>query len=115
GVKYVMIFEGVNDIGNGGSDSGSANRIADQLISAFTQIARDSKAAGLKVFAATITALGNGYSGGSRESARQKVNNWILTSGTFDAVIDFDKILRNPNSPSQLNQRYNGGDGLHPN
>src|SRR5690606_36211017 len=58
GVKYVMIFEGVNDIGNGGSDAGSQQRIGDQLISASTQISRDAKAKGLLVFAPTITPLG---------------------------------------------------------
>lgn len=115
GVKYVMIFEGVNDIGNGGTDAGTQQRIGDQLISAYQQIARDSKAKGYKVFGATITALGSTYSGGSRDSARQRVNNWILSNGTFDAAIDFDQFIRNPSSPSQLAQQYNSGDGLHPN
>ncbi|RPA79865.1 SGNH hydrolase [Ascobolus immersus RN42] len=118
GVKYVMIFEGVNDIGNGGTDSGSQQRIGDQLISAFTQISRDAKAKGLKVFAATITPLGTGYTGGSREQTRQRVNQWILqqAGGIFDAVIDFDKIVRDPSNASKLARAYDGsGDGLHPN
>ena len=115
GAKYVLIFEGVNDIGTVGSDAGSQQSIGDQMIRAFTQIAADAKAKGLKTFGATVTALGSGYSGGSREQTRQRVNRWIMTSGTFDVVIDFDKILRDPANPSQLAAQYDGGDGLHPN
>lgn len=116
GVKWVMIFEGVNDIGNGGQDQGSQQRIGDQLINAFRQIVTDAKAKGMYTIGTTITPLGTGYSGGARESTRQRVNQWILTSGTFDAVVDFDKIVRNPSNPAQLNRSYDGsGDGLHPN
>lgn len=96
-------------------DAGSQQQVGDQLISAFKQIVADAKKAGLKTFGATITALGSGYSGGSREQTRQRVNNWILTSGTFDVVIDFDKLLRNQGAPAQLAAQYDSGDGLHPN
>jgi lysophospholipase L1-like esterase len=115
GVKYVMIYEGVNDIGGGGTDAGSQNRIGDQLIAAFKQIAADCKAAGLKVFGATITPFagqGQSYSDPTREQTRQKVNQWILTSGTFDAVVDFAGII---GSGDKLKAAFNGGDHLHPN
>jgi lysophospholipase L1-like esterase len=120
GVKYVMIFEGVNDIGGGGTDQGTQTQIGDRLIAAFKQIAADCKKAGITVFAATITPFSSpgsqqSYSNPVREATRQKVNNWILTSGTFDAVVDFDKILHNPSTVSQLAPNYNGGDYLHPN
>ncbi|KAF9524669.1 SGNH hydrolase-type esterase domain-containing protein [Crepidotus variabilis] len=116
GVKWVMIFEGVNDIGTGATGSGTQNQIANQLISAFTQIAKDAKSLGLPIFAATITPFGSSqYGDTSREAARQTVNKWILTSGTFDAVIDFDKFIRNPSNPAQLASQYNSGDYLHPN
>ena len=119
GVKYVMIYEGVNDIGGGGTDTGTQARIGDQLKSAFQQIARDAKAAGYKVFAATITPFGgNGqsYSNPNREATRQKVNKWILSNGgTFDGTIDFAKSVADPNMPSQLASKYDGGDHLHPN
>src|SRR3954467_2588592 len=63
GVKYVMIFEGVNDIGGGGTDSGSQNGIASRLIDAFKQITKDCKAAGYKTIGGTITPFGgNGQS-----------------------------------------------------
>lgn len=118
GVKYIMIFEGVNDIGSAGTDQGTQTQIGNQLISAFTQIASDSHKAGIPIFAATITPFsgtGQSYSNPIREATRQKVNTWIKTGGAFDAVIDFDQILHDPSNPSQLASKYNGGDYLHPN
>ena len=109
GVKYVMIFEGVNDIGNGGGDpSGS-------LINAFKQIITECKAAGIKVFGATITPFGgNSYASGGHEQARKKVNDWILTGGAFDATVDFAKLLANPSKPDSLASQYDSNDHLHP-
>lgn len=123
GVKYVMIFEGVNDIGSAGADQSTQTQIGNNLIAAFTKIATDAHKAGLLVFAATITPFcapgfstaKQSYSSSVREATRQKVNTWITTSGTFDAVIDFDKILHDPSAVSQLASKYNGGDYLHPN
>ncbi|RDL40069.1 SGNH hydrolase [Venustampulla echinocandica] len=119
GVKYLCIFEGVNDIGGGGTDSGTQTRIGDSLIAAFKQIAADAKKAGIITIGATITPFGgNGqsYSNPTREATRQKVNKWILNSGgVFDATVDFDKAVRDPNQASQLASKYDGGDHLHPN
>jgi lysophospholipase L1-like esterase len=118
GVKYVMIFEGVNDIGGAATDSATQETIGNQLISAYKQIVADCKAAGIKVFAATITPFGGSgqaYSDPTREQTRLKVNDWIRTSGTFDAVVDFSKIIGDPNIASQLAPQYDGGDHLHPN
>ncbi|CAK7215988.1 hypothetical protein SBRCBS47491_002678 [Sporothrix bragantina] len=107
GVKYVFIFEGVNDIG--------ANANADSIISAFKTIIADCKAAGLKVYGATITPFGgNSYASSSHEAARKKVNDWILTSGAYDGTVDFAKLLADPSSPDKLLSKYNSGDGLHP-
>ncbi|KAF2663489.1 SGNH hydrolase [Microthyrium microscopicum] len=104
GVKWVLVFEGVNDIGASGS--------AEQLISAFTTIVKDCKAAGLKVFGATIPPFkGNSYSSSAHEATREKVNHWILTSKTYDAVVDFSKMISQGDA---LGSRYNSGDGLHP-
>lgn len=116
GVKYVLIFEGVNDIGGGGNDQGTQSRLADQLISSFKTIAADAKKAGMTVFAATITPFsGNGqsYSGAAREAARVKVNNWIMSSGgVLDGFVDFAKLVGNGQS---LQSKFDGGDHLHPN
>jgi len=121
GVGYVMIFEGVNDIGGAGIDQVTQTTIGNNLIVALTQIAAACKKANIPVFAATITPFcapstsQQAYSSIVREATRQKVNNWILTSGTFDAVVDFDKVLHDPSNVAQLASKYNGGDYLHPN
>jgi lysophospholipase L1-like esterase len=119
GTKWVMVFEGVNDIGSAGTSSQVQQQIGDQLIRAFTQIAGDAKKAGLITIGATITPFsgsGQSYSDPTREKTRQRVNQWIQTSGTFDHVVDFAKVVANPNTPSQLDSKYDGsGDHLHPN
>ncbi|KAM7185531.1 SGNH hydrolase-type esterase domain containing protein [Rhypophila sp. PSN 637] len=122
GVKYVLIFEGVNDIGSGGTDSGSQNSIGNRIIEAYKTIASDCRAAGFKVFGATITPFGgNGqsYSNPTREQTRVKVNNWILQNAgpgkAFDAAVDFAKMIGDSGAPSQLGRAYDGGDHLHPN
>ncbi|KAK3325973.1 SGNH hydrolase-type esterase domain-containing protein [Apodospora peruviana] len=120
GVKYVLIFEGVNDIGGGGTDSGSQNGIGSRLQDAFKQIANDCKAAGIKVFAASITPFGGSgqsYSNPTREQTRVKVNNWIKSNvGTlFDGFVDLSKAIGDAGNPSQMAKTYDGGDHLHPN
>ncbi|KAH8201443.1 hypothetical protein TruAng_004367 [Truncatella angustata] len=120
GVKYALIFEGVNDIGGGSTDSSTQTRIGDQLISSFKQIASDAHKAGITVFGATITPFGgNGqsYSNPTREATRQRVNKWILSGGdgSFDATVDFSKILANSGNAANLASQYDSGDHLHPN
>ncbi|KAI1118691.1 SGNH hydrolase-type esterase domain-containing protein [Nemania sp. NC0429] len=120
GVKYGLIFEGVNDIGSGATNSNTQSQIGRNLQSAFKTISTEAKAAGITMFGATITPFGgNGqaYSNPTRDSARQTVNKWILAGGegSFAATIDFAKILANPSNPSILAAQYDGGDHLHPN
>ncbi|KAL2152107.1 hypothetical protein VTH82DRAFT_5291 [Thermothelomyces myriococcoides] len=118
GAKYVMIFEGVNDIGGGPTDAGSQAGIGSGLQDAFAQIVADCKAAGIKTIGGTITPFsGNGqpYSDPTREQTRVQVNDWILNSGTFDATVDFASIVADPGISSQLAPQYDGGDHLHPN
>ncbi|KAI0855470.1 SGNH hydrolase-type esterase domain-containing protein [Xylaria cubensis] len=120
GVKYGLIFEGVNDIGGGSADSGTQSRISSSLESSFKTIASDAKAAGITMFGATITPFGGSgqaYSNPTRDSARQTVNKWILAGGdgSFAASIDFAKFLANPSQPANLASQYDGGDHLHPN
>jgi lysophospholipase L1-like esterase len=122
GVAYAMIFEGVNDIGTGDVSPATQKLLGNRLIQAFSQIVTRVHMAGLPVFGATITPFsapkeyaGQPYSDAEREKTRQRVNRWIRESGKFDAVVDFDKLLRNETVPSQLADAYNGGDYLHPN
>jgi len=120
GVKYVLLFIGVNDIGSASTDSGTQAQISNSLISAFKTIIADCKKNKLAVFGATITPFGGSgqsYSNPEREKSRKKVNDWILgkEAAGFDAVVDFAKIVADPNNPSQLKREYDGGDHLHPN
>jgi lysophospholipase L1-like esterase len=116
GVKWVMIFEGVNDIGGGANSAGTQTSIGDQLIKAFTQIAADAKKAGYVTIGGTIMPFGgNSYAGTEREKTRARVNKWILQNGTFDHTVDLAGILASKSNPEQLDAKYNSGDGLHPN
>ena len=121
GIKYAMIFEGVNDIGTTDNTTAAQTVTADRLIQAFEQMVTRVHTFGIPMFGATITPFGapnstlQAYSTPERLAARDYVNNWIRTSGVFDAVIDFDKIVRDPKNPEQLNPLYNSGDYLHPN
>ncbi|KAI1267919.1 SGNH hydrolase-type esterase domain-containing protein [Xylariaceae sp. FL1019] len=120
GAKYALIFEGVNDIGVSSADSSTQTRIGSQLEAAFKQISTDAKAAGITMLGATITPFGGSgqaYSNTVRDSNRQTVNTWILAGGdgSYDATIDFAKIVANPSNTAQLATQYDGGDHLHPN
>lgn len=122
-VQYAMIFEGVNDIGVAATDVQSQTEIGNRLIVAYQQIASRVHAAGLPLFGATITPFGTSpssnytqpYTNAERERTRQRINTFIRESGVFDAVLDFDSVLRDPDAPSQLLARYDSGDHLHPN
>ncbi|CRG89504.1 hypothetical protein PISL3812_06540 [Talaromyces islandicus] len=123
GVKYAMIFEGINDIGTADTDEATQKNMGDSLITAYTQIAARIRTQGIPIFIATITPFStpsgsdvkNQYSNPTREQTRQRINEWIRTSGVFDAVLDFDKLLRDVNDPSILASQYDSGDHLHPN
>ncbi|KAK4230576.1 SGNH hydrolase-type esterase domain-containing protein [Podospora fimiseda] len=116
GVKYVILFEGVNDIGTAATDASAQTSVGDRLISAYDQIVTRLHGHGIAVFGATITPMsgpGQAYGEGARESTRQRVNKWIRTSGRFDAVIDFDKAVRDPKNETMLRTEYDTGDYLH--
>jgi lysophospholipase L1-like esterase len=106
GVKWVIILEGVNDIGNSFNPN-----IADQVIAAYEQFIEKAHAKNVKVYGVPILPfMGSQY---RNETARQTINNWIRTSGKFDAVIDMDAAVRDPANPSTLLKEYDSGDHLH--
>lgn len=116
GVNYAMIFEGTNDIGTGPITLEGQKIIEDRLIWAFKQMVERLHTAGIPVIGATITPFtGHEYGHPTREVTRQKVNEWIRTSRVFDVVVDFDKLLRDPEQPARFKVEYDGGDHLHPN
>jgi lysophospholipase L1-like esterase len=100
GVRWAIIFEGVNDIC-------SLNRSAADIISAYQTFIAKAHAAGLLIYGATITPFkGNDYYSVDHEAVRDAVNDWIRTSGQFDAVIDLDAAMRDPSDEDQLNPAY---------
>jgi lysophospholipase L1-like esterase len=119
GVKYLMILEGINDIGRLANTRMMAPEddiTAQNLEHALTQLADRAHEHGIKVYAATLTPYGGaGYWSEKGEQVRKDYNNWIRTSGVFDGVVDFDKITTDPANPDRFNPTYDSGDHLHPN
>jgi len=118
GVKYLMILEGINDIGRGaGPTVAPADAVsADDLIGAYRQMIDRAHMHGIKVIGCTLTPYqGATYYSDAGEAIRSAVNQWIRTSKAFDAVVDFDKATQDPANPKQLNPAYNITDHLHPN
>jgi lysophospholipase L1-like esterase len=110
GARYVILLEGINDIGF------TRTLAAAQIIGGYEYLIAAAHAAGLKVFGATLTPFqGAGYYSAAREAVREAVNHWIGTSGAFDGVIDFDRAVRDPADRLRLLPAYDSGDHLHPN
>jgi lysophospholipase L1-like esterase len=115
GARWVILLEGVNDIG-GAREPGTAAAVARQLLAAYREIIDRVHARGLRIYGATIPPFGGSqYDGEEREAARRTVNDWIRQSGAFDAVIDFDASVRDPAQPTRLLPSADSGDHLHPN
>lgn len=111
-VRWLIVFEGVNDIGG---SRGTNSLVATNLIAAYEKFIEKARAKNIRVYGATITPLaGSQYSSPAHEAARQSVNDWIRSSGKFDAIIDFDAALRDPENPSHLLPVADSGDHLHP-
>ena len=126
GVTHVVLLEGINDIGFPGAKLNERNladpadaRSPEDLIDGYRQLISRAHAHGVKLIGATITPFEGvdlpGYYSESKEISRQAVNKWIRTSGSFDGVIDFDAVLRDPDHPSKLLPRFASKDHLHPN
>ncbi|MER5526226.1 SGNH/GDSL hydrolase family protein [Streptomyces sp. NPDC002677] len=116
GVSWLIVFEGVNDIGTAAATPDAQRAVADDLIAAYRQIVVRAHAQGIRVYGATLLPFGgNAYDDGAgvREAARQRVNAWIRGLGHFDAVIDFDRVVRDPADPSRLRADLQVGDWLH--
>jgi lysophospholipase L1-like esterase len=117
GVRWLIVFEGVNDIGTAEPTEAAQRQVADDLIAAYDQIIVRAHAQGIRVYGATLLPFGGNASyddpSGHREAARQVVNEWIRTSHRFDAVIDFDRAVRDPANPRQLLPAADEGDHLH--
>ena len=114
GVRYLVVLEGVNDIGSAKNSPAGAPR-ADDLIAAYRQIVARAHAHGIKVYGATILPYkGAGYWSEAGEAVRQTVNRWTRTPGNFDAVIDLDRAIADKADPLTMAAAYDCGDHLHP-
>jgi lysophospholipase L1-like esterase len=120
-VRYVIVLEGINDLGglewSGPAPQADHDNLTQRMIGAYQQIIARAHAHNLKVFGATILPDGASFydhPGPAGEADRQKLNAWIRAPGHFDAVIDFDKITADPAHPRQLLPDYDSGDHLHP-
>lgn len=111
GVKRLVIFEGINDIGG----SKSVEKTCRQLIRAYEKFIAKARERGWKVYLGTITPLGNtSYWSYFHEACRQTVNEWIRQNKTVDGIIDFDQLLCDPSQPTQMRLEWQF-DWLHPN
>jgi lysophospholipase L1-like esterase len=121
GVRWLIVFEGVNDLGglarNGEVPPADHAALVERIVSAYGQLIDRAHAHGLRVFGATITPYaGSNYyhPGPLSEADRQAVNQWIRAAGHFDGVIDFDRVVRDPNHPDHLLPAFDCDDHLHP-
>ena len=121
GVRWVIVFEGVNDLGGLTRDGEVAPAdhaaLVKRIIAAYQQIVLRAHAHGLRAYGVTVTPFtGSDYyhPGPLNEADRQAVNTWIRTSGHFDAVIDFDSVVRDPQHPDRMQPAFDSGDHLHP-
>jgi lysophospholipase L1-like esterase len=113
GVKWLMVLEGINDIG---LSSATDPVTSDDVIAALKQLIERAHEHGIKVIGGTLTPYeGAAYAREAGEQTRIAVNQWIRTSGAFDAVVDFEAAERDPEHPKQFRPGFNNGDHLHPN
>ena len=115
GVKKVVIFEGVNDIG--AARSGSSETVARQIIESIQGMVKKAKARKMKVYLGTITPFkGAGYYTHFHEAARLYVNDWIRSQAkNVDGILDFAKLLQDPNDDRRMKREYASNDWLQPN
>ena len=114
-VKKVIIFEGINDIG--AAKSGNSETVARQIIESIQGMVRKAKARKMKVYLGTITPFkGAGYYTHFHEAARLYVNDWIRSQAKkVDGILDFAKLLQDPNDDRRMKREYASNDWLHPN
>ena len=112
GVTHVIVLESINDIGMAFE---SASPTVEELIAGHTSLVERAHARGLRIYGGTLTPFdGAFYFRDAGETKRQAFNEWMRTSGVYDAVIDFDAAVRDPKQPSKFQAAYHSGDWLHP-
>ena len=122
GVRWLIVFEGINDLGTltreGEVPAAEHHALVSRILAAYQQMIVRAHAHGIRVIGATITPDGGSeyyHPGPASEADREAINAWIRAPGHFDAVIDFDKVVRDPSQPDRLLPAFDCGDHLHPN
>ncbi|MEA0722099.1 GDSL-type esterase/lipase family protein, partial [Xanthomonas campestris] len=116
GVRYLAVLIGINDIGHPGTGTIPVTETvtAQDLIAGYRQLIARAHAKGIPVYGATLTPFEGtifpGYYSPEKEAVRQAVNNWIRSGDEFDAVIDFDRAVRDPANPTRMLPAYDSGD-----
>jgi lysophospholipase L1-like esterase len=121
GVRYLIVLEGVNDLGmatrNGELSQEEHASLVHRILAAYEQFTVRAHTHGIQVFGATILPFAGSqyyHPGPATEADRQAINAWIRAPGHFDAVVDFDKIMRDPEHPEHMLPAFDSGDHLHP-
>jgi lysophospholipase L1-like esterase len=115
GVKWVMLLEGINDIGHT-KDRPAEGVTSNDLIGAYKQLIARAHTQGIEVIGCTLTPYeGANYYGDEFEKIREEVNAWIRKPGNFDAVVDFEAAVRDAGDPKKFRAEFDPGDHLHPN
>ncbi len=121
GVRWLIVFEAVNDLGglarHPDATPAEHQALVQRIILAYQQIIERAHAHGIHVYGATITPDGGSFynrPGSLSEADRTAVNEWIRAPGHFDAVLDFDQVVRDPQQPDRMLPAYDSGDHLHP-
>lgn len=124
GASSMVVMLGINDIAWPGTAfaRNAAPPTLEALIAGYRQLIERAHNRGIRVVGATLTPFEGALPGTplsdyyhpAKEALRRQVNEWIRHAGAFDAVIDFDAALRDPEQPSRLAARYDSGDHLHP-
>jgi lysophospholipase L1-like esterase len=124
-VETVIFMMGINDIGWPDSvlDPKAAAPEAEDIIAGYKQIIARAHDHDIRIIGATLTPFNNAFAGGplegfynaDKEAVRIEVNDWIRNGGGFDAVIDFDKVVQDPDNPGKVLPAFDKGDNLHPN
>ncbi len=121
GVRYLLVLEGVNDLGTLTREhevqQAEHDQLVAQILAAYHQIIARAHTNGIKVIGCTIMPFGRSdyyHPGPATEADLEAINKWIRAPGHFDAVVDFDRLMRDPQYPDRLQPKFDSGDHLHP-
>lgn len=116
-IRWILMFSGGNDISAARILEAPRDKVsAQQIIEGMKTLIQRARQKGIKIYGATLTPkAGARFYYPEGEKMRQVVNNWIRTAEAFDGIVDFDKVIQDPNQPERLLAAYDSGDHLHPN